>query len=239
MDFAKISVEVRSQSGKGSARKARANGKIPGVLYGRKENPISVTVDPAALIKSLDKEKKRNTVFSLTLTGDGAGGKEQLAMLREVQIDPLSRNLVHVDFIRVSLEDEIKVTVPLHLTGTAAGVKDGGNLHHTMHAVPVAAKPNAIPTKLEIDVSALKIGEALHASDLKLPEGVRVLLGAKEAIASVVAPKAEKADAAAAAEGAAAPAAGAAAPAAGDAKAGDAKAGDAKGKEAGGDKKGK
>ena len=99
----------------------------------------------------------------------------------------------------------------------------GGNLHQSMHMVPVAAKPAAIPTKLEVDVSALDIGDALHASDLKLGEGVRVVLDAKEAIASVVAPKAEKVEEVAAApvegavpaEGAAAPAAGGAAPAAG------------------------
>ena len=119
------------------------------------------------------------------------------------------------------------MTVPLVLTGKAVGVTNGGNLHQSMHMVPVAAKPAAIPTKLEVDVSALEIGDALHVSDLKLGAGVRVVLDAKEAIASVVAPKAEKVEEAAAApvegavpaEGAAAPAAGGAAPAAGAAAA--------------------
>jgi len=107
--------------------------------------------------------------------------------------------------------------VPLVLTGKPVGVTNGGNLHQSMHMVPVAAKPAAIPTKLEVDVSALDIGDALHVSDLKLGAGVRVALDAKEAIASVVAPKAEKVEEVAAApvEGAvpaegAAPAAGAA-----------------------------
>jgi large subunit ribosomal protein L25 len=230
MDFAKVSVELRTESGKGSARRARAAGKAPGILYGRKEAPIALTVDPRMLSKSLDKERRRNTVFNLAI-GDGGGAQDILAMIKDVQIDPLSREVVHIDFLRVSLEDEVRVSVPLALVGTPAGVKDGGNLHHTMHALPVAAKPNAIPNKLEIDVSALKIGEALHASDLKLPEGVRVLLGPKEALASVVAPKAEKADAAA--PGAAA-ATDAAAPAA---AAGGAEKADAKKDAGGGDKK--
>jgi len=137
--------------------------------------------------------------------------------VRDAQINPLSRRLVHVDFLAVDLDAEVHVTVPLVLTGKAVGVTNGGNLHQSMHMIPVAAKPALIPTKLEVDVSALDIGDALHASDLKLGEGVRVVLDAKEAIASVVAPKAEKVEEVAAApvEGAvpaegAAPAAGAA-----------------------------
>lgn len=232
MDFAKVTVEVRSQTGKGSARRARAAGRVPGVLYGMKENALPLSVDPSALAKSMDKEKRRNTVFSLAV-GDNGKSSDVLAMIRDVQIDPLSQRVMHVDFLRVSLDKEVTVTVPLHLKGTAVGVTDGGNLHHSMHAVPIAAKPDAIPAKLEIDVSALKIGEALHASDLKLPAGLRVLLNPKEAIASVVAPKAEKVETttAAPAEGAAAaPAAGAAGAAAAPAAGGEAKKEEKKGK---------
>jgi large subunit ribosomal protein L25 len=242
MDFAKVSVEVRKESGKGSARRARAAGKVPGILYGHKEPPVTLTVDPLALVKSLDKERKRNTVFTLAVGGD----KSVTAMIRDVQLDPMSRQIIHVDFIRVSMDEEVKVTVPLHLVGTPVGVVNGGNLHQGMHSVPLAAKPDAIPTKLELNVSGLEIGQALHASDLKLAAGVRVLLDPKAAMASVVMPRAEKVEEAAAAapaEGAAAPAegaaaapaAGAAAPAAGGEKA----AAGAKKEEKGGEKKAK
>jgi large subunit ribosomal protein L25 len=235
MDFAKVSVEVRTQSGKGVSRRARAAGKVPGVLYGHKEPPVTLTIDPHALLKSLDKERKRNTVFALAVGAD----KSITAMIRDFQIDPISRQLIHVDFIRVSTDEEVKVTVPLVLVGNPVGVVNGGQLHQSLHALPVAAKPAAIPAKLEIDVSGLNIGEALHASDLKLAAGVRVLVEAKEALASVVMPRAEKVEEAAAAapaEGAAAaPAEGAAAaaPAAGGDKAaaGAAKADDKKGGE--------
>jgi large subunit ribosomal protein L25 len=239
MDFAKVSVEVRTESGKGSSRRARATGKIPGILYGHKEAPVTLTVDPHALLKSMDKEKKRNTVFSLAVGTD----KSITAMIRDFQIDPMSRQLIHVDFIRVSMEEEVRVTVPLVLLGIPVGVTNGGNLHQSLHAIPLAAKPAAIPSKVEISVAALNIGEALHASDLKLGEGVRVLLEAKEALASVVMPRAEKVEEAAAAapvEGAAAaPAegdkAGAAPAAGGDKAAAAAKPDDKKG----GDKKAK
>src|SRR5437764_15034292 len=106
MDFAKVSVEVRTAAGKGNARRTRAAGKVPGILYGHKEAPVSLTVDPHALLKSLDKEKKRNTVFSLAV-GDGSGSQTVTAMLRDVQIHPLSRKVVHVDFIRVSMDEEV------------------------------------------------------------------------------------------------------------------------------------
>jgi large subunit ribosomal protein L25 len=218
MDFAKVNAEVRRETGKGSARRARAAGRVPAVLYGGKQEPLSLSVDPRALVKSLDKERRRNTVFSLQVTGDGAGG-DVTAMIRDVQIDPLSRAIVHVDFLRVSLEDEVRVTVPLALKGNPIGVVNGGQLHHSVYMLPIAARPDAIPSKVEIDVSGLNIGQAVHTSDLKLPPGVRALLDPKVGLASVVAPRAEKeaepAAAATPAEGAAAPAAGAAAPAAG------------------------
>jgi large subunit ribosomal protein L25 len=211
MDFSKVSVEVRNQTGKGGARKVRASGKVPGVLYGHKVGPVSVTFDEKALLHSLDKERRRNTVFTLTVAG-GEGKNEQVtAMIRDAQIDPMSRRLVHVDFLRVDLEKEVHVTVPLLLTGKAIGTVNGGNLHQSMHAILVAAKPAAIPTKLEVDVTPLEIGMALHVSDLKLAAGVRALLDPKEAIASVVAPKAEKVEAEAAPVEGAVPAEGAAA----------------------------
>jgi large subunit ribosomal protein L25 len=219
MEFAKVNVDVRSAAKKGGARKVRAGGAVPGVLYGRKREPLAVTFNEKELLNSLDKEKRRNTVLKLTVRpADGKGQAEEVtAMVRDAQINPLSRRLVHVDFLAVDLEAEVHVTVPLVLTGKAVGVTNGGNLHQSMHMIPVAAKPALIPTKLEVDVSALDIGDALHASDLKLAAGVRVVLDAKEAIASVVAPKAEKVEEVAAApvEGAvpaegAAPAAGAA-----------------------------
>jgi large subunit ribosomal protein L25 len=203
---------------------------------------VALVIDPHALVQSLDKERKRNTVFALSVASNGTA-QDVTAMIRDVQIHPLSRRLVHVDFIRVSMDEEVKVTVPLVLKGTPAGVINGGNLHQSMHELPIAAKPDAIPARLEMDVSALNIGDALHASDLKLGPGVRVLIEAKEALASVVAPRAEKeaevAAAAVPAEGAAVPAEGAAAAAAAGGEKGAAPAAGGKEEKKGGDKKGK
>jgi len=242
MDFAKVNVDIRTQSGKGSARKARAAGKVPGILYGHKEPPLALTLDPLLLVKSLDKERKRNTVFALSVAADGKS-QDVTAMIRDVQIHPMSRRIIHVDFIRVSMDEDVKVLVPLLLLGTPIGVTDGGNLHHSLHALPVTAKPGAIPSKIEVDVTALKVGDALHVGDVKLPAGVRSLLDPKEPLASVVAPRAEKTEVDAAAAAAATAEAGAETPAAGAAAEGAAAGGDkaaaAPAEKKGGEKKGK
>lgn len=225
MEFAKVNVEIRHTTGKGSARVARRQGHIPGVLYGRKAEPVALKVEIHALAKAQDKQRRRNTVFQLKLSGAGAGAEDVIAMIRDVQTDPLTRLPVHVDFLRVALDEEVRVTVPLVAKGTPVGVVDGGQLHMDLHALPVAAKPNAIPVSIEVDVTSLKIGMALHMSDLKLADGLRALLPGNQALASVVAPREEKVETQAAAatpaEGAAA-----AAPAAGDKAAGDKAAGD-------------
>ena len=226
MEFAKVSVDVRKKSGKGAARQVRAGGRVPGVLYGRRATAVPISLDARLLLKSLDKDKRRNTVFSLTLN-DGERHEEITAMIKDAQIDPISQLLVHIDFLRVDLSQEVQVTVPLVTTGKPVGVVNGGQLHQSMHVLSVAAKPGAIPTKIEVDVSGLNIGEAVHVSDLKLAAGLRALIDPKEAVASVVAPKAEKVEAAATPVEGAAPAADAAA---GDKAAGDkAAAGAAKG----------
>jgi large subunit ribosomal protein L25 len=165
-----------------------------------KGEPLPVSFNEKELMTSLDKERRRNTVLTLNVSQPGTSGQgEQVtAMVRDAQINPLSRRLVHVDFLRVDLNEEVEVTVPLVLTGKAVGTTNGGNLHQSMYRVPIAAKPAAIPTKLEVDVTPLDIGDALHVSDLKLGAGVRALLDPRESIASVVAPKAEKVEEAAA-----------------------------------------
>jgi large subunit ribosomal protein L25 len=240
MEFAKVDVEVRARTGKGNARAFRRSGRVPAVLYGRKAEPLPLSVDPQALVRSLDKERRRNTVFTLKVSGNGRS-EDVTAMIRDVQLDPVRRTVVHVDFLRISLDEEVRVTVPLVMKGTPVGVVNGGNLHQPLHELPIAAKPAAIPTRIEVDVSALNIGNALHVSDLTLAAGVRALLPGKEALASVVAPREEKVEEAAPTEAAAAGAApaaegAAAAPAAG-AEGGEKAA--AAGKKEGGEKKGK
>ena len=217
MDFAKIDVDVRTTTGKGAARRIRGAGKVPAILYGRKEEPMSLSIDPNALVKSMDKEKRRNTVFTLNV-----GGEALTVMIRDAQIHPLTRRIQHVDFIRIDLEDEVKVTVPIVLKGTPQGVILGGTLHQSVHELRLAAKPGAIPARIEVDVSSLGIGSVVHVRDLNLGEGLRPLLHDEDAIASVMSTRDTPENTVAT------PDAAAAAPAADAKKGGDAKKPDAK-----------
>jgi len=218
MEVGKLEVRIRRDHGKGYAHKLRQAGKIPAVCYGGGEEPIALALDPRALKDALDPEKRQNTVITMTVKGDAAE-RQLTVMLKDYQTDPLKNTVLHADFVRVDLQKEIRVTVPLLLTGKAEGVKIGGILHQVFRMIDVACLPDRIPTKLEADVSALNIGDALKAADIKVAEGVRVVLDPKQSVAVVVAPKEEKEEEAAVVEGAVEGAEGAAVPAEGAAAA--------------------
>lgn len=238
MEVGKLTVEVRSQSGKNEARRLRSSGKVPGVCYGRGQEPILISLDPKALKRALDPEKRQNTV--ITLSVNGGAGQELTVMLKDYQVDPLRQDVLHVDFITIDVTKEVTVDVPVILKGKPVGVVNGGQLHASLRSMSVSCKPADIPTKLEVDVSHLGIGDALHVGEVQLPPGVRAALAATETIASVVAPQAEKTPAAEAAEAAATAEAAAGAPAAqsaAEAKGGEAKAEAKPAKEGGKEKK--
>jgi large subunit ribosomal protein L25 len=229
MSVDKTTLEAKSRegAGKGAARKLRSQGLVPAVVYGKHlQAPVHVAVDPKSIRQSINTPHKLNTLITIKL-----GDTSHQVLLKDYQQDPVTREILHADFIAVTEKEPVKVNVPLVLVGKAVGTADGGLLSQVRRQLEVWALPNAIPEKIEADVTHLKIAMALHINDIKLPEGVSVKTNVNYTIAVVSAPEREEAAPAAAA--AAAPAAGAAAaPAAaakgGDAKAGDAKAGDAK-----------
>ncbi|PTL82745.1 50S ribosomal protein L25/general stress protein Ctc [Vitiosangium sp. GDMCC 1.1324] len=214
IDKSTLEVKTREGSGKGAARRLRSQGLVPAVVYGKHlEKPLSIAVDPKAVRQAINTPHKLNTL--ITLKGVGA---EQQVLFKDYQQEPVTREILHVDFIAVREDDQVKVNVPLVLTGRAEGVAEGGLLTQARRELEVYAKPRAIPEKIEVDVTPLKIAMALHINDVKLPEGVVVKTNVNYTIAVVSAPEGavEAAPAAAAAAAAAAPAAGAAAkPAAG------------------------
>ncbi|MFE8600564.1 50S ribosomal protein L25/general stress protein Ctc [Archangium violaceum] len=211
IDKSTLEVKAREGSGKGAARRLRSQGLVPAVVYGKHlEKPLSVAVDPKAVRAAINTPHKLNTL--ITLKGVGA---DQQVLFKDYQRDPVSRDILHVDFIAVREEDLVKVNVPLVLTGKAEGLAEGGLLSQIRRELEVYAKPRAIPEKIEVDVTSLKIAMAMHINDVKLPEGVVVKTNVNYTIAVVSAPEGAV-EAAPAAAAAAAPAAGAAAkPAAG------------------------
>lgn len=201
MEVGKINVQARPSTGGGANRKLRAQGKIPGICYGPGQQPIAIALVASELQKALDPVRGRNTLLQLHIEGLGDAPVEVPVLLKDVQRDVLRGDMTHADFIRVRMDQPVKATVPIMLTGKAEGVKAGGTLHQVYRTLNVMCRPDGIPTKVEIDVSLLGIGQSVHVSDLKLPEGVTAALSGGTTLCVVTAPKSEKA-AEAAAEGA-------------------------------------
>jgi large subunit ribosomal protein L25 len=218
-----INAQRREEKGKGPARRLRQKGLIPAVVYGRKQEPTHLSVDPASLLKAIETPHKFNTLLTLKL--DGA---EKHVLFKDWAVDPVSRKLEHADFLEVKLDETVKVAVPVVTSGRSVGQAEGGILSLATHEVVLEALPSKIPVRIEVDVTSLKIGQSIHVSQLTPPEGCKLRYSSDYVIAfvavpekeEVVAPVAAAVPGAAPAEGAAAagaPAAGAAPAAGGEA----------------------
>jgi large subunit ribosomal protein L25 len=173
----------RERVGKGGARTARREGKIPAVLYGHGENPVSVSIGARDFDLALRGHKGGNPIVNLSVDS-----KEFTALIRAVQYDPVTHDILHLDFQHISLTETIEVNVAIHLTGIALGVKDGGGiLEHILREVEVQCLPTAIPASIDADVSGLNIGDSVHVRDLVVPN-VTILTDADATIATVVPP---------------------------------------------------
>ncbi len=173
MEFITLSTESRTRTGKGVARSLRREGKIPAVLYGRDTDTRMLTVNVAELENNLKKHSAALSVFQLKVQDD-AGQSEQLAMLKELQDDPVTGQLQHADFYRIDLNRKVSVQVPLSVVGKSKGVELGGVLQIVRRELPVLCLPDKIPHSIEVDVTDVGVGEALHVEDLRLDEGVEI-----------------------------------------------------------------
>ncbi|MFN8587908.1 MAG: 50S ribosomal protein L25/general stress protein Ctc [Candidatus Eisenbacteria bacterium] len=176
----------RETLGKGGARKARAAGQLPGVVYGHGEEPVAVAVDYREFMTQMRKHKGGNPIVNLNL-----GGNEVTALVRDAQIDPISQAVLHVDFQHISLTEKVTVEVPVHAVGLALGVKDGGGiLEMITRTVEIRCLPTAIPASIDVDVTALNVGQSLHVSDVKV-EGIEILSDPETTLILVAAPTVE------------------------------------------------
>lgn len=198
MDNISLDVTSRTTTGKGPARQARRAGKLPGVLYGMGQNR-GITVDPKPILKLLLEEGGRNRVLSLM--GEGLDGKK--ALIKDFQIDPVKRHLLHVDLLEIDPNRKIEVTVKLNFVGRAIGVADGGVMNIIEREISVKCLVTNIPKNIDIDVTALKIGGSIHLDELKLPEGVEKAGQLNATLVTVVPPTKEEEAAPALAEAAA------------------------------------
>ena len=191
-----LDAEPRKGTGKGVARKLRAAGRIPAVCYRRSTPAEPISVDPHILERMLRASGAGlNTLIDLRVTGGGEFDGRQV-LVKELQRDPVSGAFLHVDLFAVDLDTLIQVSVPLHLEGTAAGVKLGGIVDHALRELELECLPDAIPEEILVDVSALDVGQSLHVRELALPEGVRLIRDGDRSVVAVVAPAAAEEEAA-------------------------------------------
>ncbi len=190
MEKQTLTAEVRTQCGKGPARRLRMQGKIPAVFYGPGVDATPLTISPADIIKILRGPHGRNALIEMDINGT-----TELALVRDLDQDPVTHAPLHVDLYRVSLDTPIDTHVPFSFSGRAVGVQKGGVLNVTTRSLPVRATPDRIPAQIVHDISELDMHEAVTVSALQLPEGVTVSLPPKRTLGIIVEPRRAPAEA--------------------------------------------
>ena len=190
MKTIELHVEKRSTIGKNEARRDRAKGRIPAVVYGAKKPTVPISVDRKALTDAFRGGGGENAIFLLKLAGTE---QARHVMIKQLQQDPVSRKPLHIDFVRIEMTSKIRVKVSVEIVGVAVGVKtEGGILDIVTREVEVECLPGNIPKHMPVDVTALAIGDALRISQLVAPEGVTVVDDPEKVVVHVTHPTAEK-----------------------------------------------
>lgn len=197
MATASLGAQKRTDTGKGVARKLRAKGEVPGVIYGHGRAPESLSINIREFERLAEKIRVTSTVIELAVDG-----KTARTLIREVQRHPLDRALLHIDFQELVAGEKVNVSIPIRFLGTAEGVRThGGIMEEVMHVLQVRCDPANIPDHVDVDVTEVAIGHGLHVSDLKLPTGIEVLDAPTQTLCIVSAPKEEEVVAPVAADG--------------------------------------
>jgi large subunit ribosomal protein L25 len=176
----------RTQKGKGAARKMRAENRIPGVVYGPGADPILIEISEREFVRTVTGHSVSNMILDLSV-----GGETIKALIREIQSDPLTQQILHVDLHRISMTEKIEVEVPLELLGVPIGVKDfGGVLAHPNRTLTVLCLAVDVPVNIEVDITALNIGDSIHVNDLDVGD-LEIVSDPEMVVASVSAPRVE------------------------------------------------
>ena len=187
---ASLTAKPRTGTGKGNARKIRATGRVPAVIYGHGEATRLLSMDAHELSVLFSRIRVESTVIDVTIEGDAAPIK---ALVREVQKHVVKEDLLHVDLYQIHAGESITVDVALRLVGAAPGVKSGGLLQQALSVIEVRCLPDRIPDSIEVDISGLDIGDSVHVGDITPPEGVEFLVDADRTVCSVQPPAVEAA----------------------------------------------
>lgn len=177
----------RDDTGKGSARRARAEGRVPAIVYGQGIDPVSISVDRREFVTALKTDAGLNVLLNIDVDGS-----KTTALTREIQTDPVRGTLLHADFVKIDLKQEVEVEVPVHVVGEAPGVKEGGVLEHPLFTLHVRCLPTDVPESIDADISGLNIGDVLRVSELAEGRDFHILNDPEAVVASVAAPISEE-----------------------------------------------
>jgi large subunit ribosomal protein L25 len=191
MAIVSLSGEIRTRRGKGPAREARRQGKLPGVVYVKGMDSVSINVGYKDFVGVIHGHAGANVILDLKLAGEE--GVDRKALIRELQRDPLSGKITHVDLQHISMTEKISVDVPVHVSGTSIGVKDyGGILEFIQRTLTIECLPTDIPDEVVVDVTALMVHDSIHVRDITVPNA-RVLSDPDQVVLAIVSPVVEKA----------------------------------------------
>ena len=190
MEKIELKVTVRETTGNGAARELRREGMIPAILYGPKAEPVMLSVTT----KKLENILKTSNIGQVLLNLLIQNGKQQsrTAMIKELQTQPISGSLLHVDFYEVAMDQKIKISIPVVTTGQAKGVEEGGVLQLVRHEVEVFCYPNNIPESLEVDIADMGIGDSRHVDEVSIAESFELVDESNFTIVTILSPKAEE-----------------------------------------------
>ncbi len=180
----KLVAQPREDKGKGAARRLRAKGLVPAVVYGHGADPVHLTVDARELLHLLHTDAGTNVLVDLHVDSE-----QLLAIPREIQRDHIKGQFIHIDFLRVARDEKITVEVPVHLTGESHGVKEGGVVEHHLWTLQVECLPQNVPSSIEADISDLGINESLKVEALPAGDKFTILTSPEEVVVSVVPPQ--------------------------------------------------
>jgi len=189
MQQKQLAVELRSKTGKGISHQLRKVDMVPGVVYGKGMDPMPISIKYRELQTALQGEVSHNNL--ITLKGGGTLDNS-LVILSDMQKDPVKQTYLHVDFHRVNMSEKIRLVVPVKLTGSSVGVKEGGLLDLAHHELHIECLPGNIPECIEIDITSLKVAHSIHMNEIVLPAGVKLLDDAKIPVVSILGRVAEE-----------------------------------------------
>jgi large subunit ribosomal protein L25 len=205
MKTIELKTKARTETGTGPNRRLRRQGEIPTILYGLRQDPVMLSINSQDFMRASMKAAGEMVMYKLL--SDGTVFKEQLAVIRDVQRDPVTERVVHMDMFRVDMSQPIDVEISIHGVGVPKGIRDGGILEHNQRTLHIRCLPTLVPSHIDINISELGVGDALHISDLQLGEGIEVLSNASDVVFHLAIPRMSEPEptAAAAATGAAEP----------------------------------